>query len=124
MRSDIEDLLARLEAASEGGRALDKAIGRIAGTYKPPDRGDPFGSSPPYTTSLDSAATLTDGKWWTAGPGKTREDEPLYGAAIYKPVIGEPQLIASGEHDATPALALCIAALKARAAGPPEAGDG
>jgi hypothetical protein len=69
-----------------------------------------------YTSALDAALTLVGDKWWMVGLGKTRDDEPLYGAAIYAPVVGEPQLIASGEHDASAALALCVAALKARKA--------
>ncbi len=115
----IDDLIGRLEAATEGSHELDGAIYR----YLHPKRCEQYADDreirhawtcPQWTTSLDAALTLVGDKWWTVGPGKTREAEPLYGAAIYEPIVGEPQLIASGETNANPALALCIAALKAR----------
>jgi len=46
------------------------------------------------------------------GKGRTRPDEPLYGAQI---LDGE-RAIAEAENDASPALALLCAALKARLA--------
>lgn len=68
-------------------------------------------SVPYYTTSLDAALTLMDpAHYWICGAGKTRPDEPLYGAQVMLNgvVIGE------GEHPTTAALALVIATLSAR----------
>lgn len=136
------DLITKLEAATEGSSGLDWEIYLTATEHgrweasqpaeqlilpwpewiknhpvemRLPNRYDQ--GLRPYTRSFDSALTLLpEGKWWLVGPGRTRADEPLYGAAIYEPVIGEPNLIAEGEHEASAALALCIACLRARQA--------
>lgn len=65
----------------------------------------------------DAALTLVpEGLFWHVACGKVRPDEPLGGAQVVVPnsdeVIGEGEAI-------TPALALCIAALKARLAHKP-----
>lgn len=73
-----------------------------------------------YTASLDAAMTLVpEGCGWLAGYGQTHPDEPMGGALITRNArfvgYGENyDEIAVGEA-ATPALALCAAALRARA---------
>lgn len=99
--SMTSDLIERLERATAGNRELDKLIAEFVGHT--------FGV-PEYTTSIDAALTLVDGFW---AVGK-QEFEPF--ARILVPnehgdFIGQRNIEATG---ATPALALCIAALRAR----------
>jgi hypothetical protein len=69
-------------------------------------------SLPQYTGSIDAARqTVPDGIYWMVGLGKRSEAEPLGGAATFLP--GEDDPLTVGEH-AQPAIALCIAALRAR----------
>jgi hypothetical protein len=121
------DLIARLEAASEGSRELDEEIAHLAHTYQAPDRGDPYGSWPHYTTSLDAARELVpegmaadihigprgfynDATIWQPIKG---EDDQGRRTTSYKPF--EAKSVRDGRiYQNTPALALCIAALKAR----------
>ena len=73
---------------------------------------------PAYTRSLDDALTLLPaGTWWLMGAGQCRPDEPLYGAAVQRAVWLDdgPDPLGEGEHAANPALALCLACLRARA---------
>jgi hypothetical protein len=113
------DLIARLEAATEGSRELDIAVGRAAGEEVDLERDqhgrplfrlarDAWGILPHYTTSLDAALTLVPeghlhwyvGRW------------PIgYRAEICRHHQTPPHIPMIG---ATPALALCIAALRAR----------
>ena len=121
--TDFADLIARLEAATGPDRALDAEIARdvcglvihewpdwIARTSAMHDF-PALWPTPFYTESVDAAMTLIpDGFWWTVGAGRTRPDEPLYGAFIYD---GD-DLVGSGETEVSAAIALCVAALKAR----------
>jgi len=69
--------------------------------------------APHYTTSFDAALTLVpQGYYWHAGEGKTRDEEPLGAASIIAP--GTLRTISEAEHPSV-IVALCIAALKARA---------
>jgi hypothetical protein len=91
-----EDLITRLEAASEGSGRLDEHIWFEIHPHSQPDK------YPAYTTSLDAAATLVPEvvAGWAVGIDHGR------------PVASVGSLrIANGE---TLALALCIACLKAR----------
>lgn len=83
-----------------------------------PDEEHPHAASPRFTSSVDDALDLVPvGKWYLAGKGKTREDEPLYGAQILGgEILERDTVIAEGEHDAHQALAICIAAIRARVA--------
>lgn len=123
----MNDLIAKLEAATEGSRELDLRISyeinppRYAITAEPVEL-DVWlaeGGARSYTTSLDAALTLVPEGWrWTvANPGY---DKGVYQggralADLHHPLSsgGGPNAKAFG---ATPALALCIAALRARAA--------
>lgn len=124
----LDELIARLEAASEGSRELDALIhaavvnppvmvdggswkGDVPAAYEPmsmvigrlpgKDLAELTGC-PRYTTSLDAAMGLVpEGHGWTASN---------YGGAFVHPIDhGPPE---HGRHK-SPALALCIAALKA-----------
>jgi hypothetical protein len=69
--------------------------------------------APEFTSDLDAATTLMPGKlYWILDKGRTRPDEPLYGARAFRP--GEDVPIGEAETN-TGAAALCAAALRARA---------
>lgn len=72
---------------------------------------------PCYTTSLDAAVTLVPpNTYWMIGKGKESADEPLYGAIIETALLSRRVELGVGESDKHEALALCAAALRARAA--------
>ena len=101
--TDLETLIARLEAATEGSRELDGEIysamsGKATGLNNADD----------YTTSIDAALTLVpEGYDWDVGRLNGR-----YIADVSRKVSEEGWL---NQHARGPssALALCIAALKA-----------
>lgn len=117
--TDIQNLIAHLEAASEGSRELDAAIWEIE-PCEPPDcnlrtkaiaivrlkAGGDDAECPAYTTSLDAALTLVPEGW-------------LWDIASTGCVWGMPehslddQIVISGISN--PKIAVCILALKARA---------
>lgn len=113
--SDIAALIERLETATVGSRGFDYEIHCAIG-WRDCDQGgwirgtDCTGQGwPDYTTSLDAALTLVpDGKRWQAG-WSPRVLKNECGFAIIEYRDGK-----TAEQAATPALALCIAALKAR----------
>ena len=104
--SALSDIIARLEAG-ESGRGLDLMIWNATN----PDfawRGEARNGLPKYTTSLDAAVTLVPEGWfWQA----TRK-------FIFEGVVWSPEREGAfyGHVQTGPALALCIAALKARLA--------
>lgn len=110
----MTDLITALESAKEGSTALDFEIQQfiegwrnIGGGYREwPDgrreRYDYIRPAPAFTTSLDAALTLVDGDRWTVYSGPARA------------VVG----FRDGANGATPALALCIACLRARSQSP------
>jgi hypothetical protein len=104
----LTELIAKLEAAVAADRNLDREIYTIIFPH-----GEPYPHEPArFTSSLDAALTLIpEGLYWLVGAGKVEPDEPLYGAQILRTAA---DVIADGQHDATAALALAIAALKAR----------
>ncbi len=114
--SDIDDLIARLNAATEGSHELDAAI------YLAINEAWPVANPPRYTTSLDAALTLVpEGMFWNVGNAK------LMGAG-FQVTVGEParglkigrKWYAHELHPIngpkTAPLAVCIAALRARQA--------
>ncbi len=121
--ADLSAVIAELEGAAAGSRKLDEAIGKSQG-YR---EGVNIGMSPRYTTSLDAALTLVPEGWCLFG---LRQGDPTLSKsnpdnrcwASIKPhqqnddgwVIG-----VQGSPAETPALALCIAALKARSVSTP-----
>ncbi len=124
----MDDLIARLEVASEGSTELSAEIARdIFGIefHKWPfwTKATSYDGIPgsavvpvtPYTTSLDAALTLVpEGwKWRLDGVGSPRYYEAdLWGSSILPE--RKQEYISSG--GSTPALALCSAALRARTA--------
>lgn len=116
--TNLSDLIQELESANVGSRELDAKIATIKlpalATYEQdPVRGPGHWISsdgarwwaPSYTTSLDDALlTVPDGMLWRAGS---------LGAGVGNP--GVKGRWWEFEHD-EPALALCVAALKAREA--------
>lgn len=140
----MKSLIARLERATGPDRELDLAVAvavNYAGMFNP-DYGwqwslwgdeiegicdgrrvvlDPAQFCPPFSASIDAALTLVPEGWtWQIS---NRAPKPLAGRAyIHNGELHFASLYAGrnpkyrGEEDtaATPALALCIAALKAR----------
>jgi hypothetical protein len=126
--SALRGLIERLEAAQEGSRELDGRIQAAISWGSRPEAVIEFSSwggfvvrigdsrcldeaRGTYTTSLDAALTLVpEGAWWHV-------------QCLPNPHIADRRVSASvttyrlheWHHGATPALALCIAALKARA---------
>lgn len=112
------DLMARLEAAVEGSRELDEAIADALGWmrggefwWKPPG-GDYRMGAPGFTQSLDAALTLVPDGY----------SPNISGPVLHRPVWGcDMRLLRTnsfpdglGRSAPTPALAVCISALKAQ----------
>ena len=101
----MADLLTRLEDAKEGSRELDAEIGQFACD---PYAGAEYYCSPPYTASLDAITGLIEREL----PGVEWDITNVYGmnrAAVGLNIDDGPEF---GEG-ANPALALCIAFVKA-----------
>lgn len=110
----LADLIARLEAATGPSRELDEAISVwLHNAANPGGRVVLWVAMPrPYTSSLDAAVTLVpEGHWWSAGACQ-RENH-----ATVAPEGVDDDRSHEG-YGATVALALVIAALKARSATP------
>lgn len=98
----MTDLIERLSKATEGSRDLDTLVWEVA---RPEDAGSLLLRAPAYTTSIDSALTLVpDGSYAKLQFGR---DHKKAWAWVE---MAETESVARS----TPALALCIAALKAR----------
>ena len=98
-------LIERLEAAESGSRELDKEVGLAAFPNK-----DNNVIMRPYTTSLDAALTLVpEGLYGKIGFAPNRANARIWLAS--KPAVNASIKVPQ------PALALCIAALRAREAG-------
>lgn len=110
--SDIKGLIARLEIADRPDARLDRAIALAVDTFQPPDRGSPVGNWLAYTASVDAALTLVTPLCWARVQTATRDAIPMAW------VTNEKDEHCYEGYGATPAVALCIAALKARAALP------
>ena len=108
---ELQALIARLERATGPDRELDNAIWALLGQPLPDD---PAGWPPLYTASLDAAMTLLpkgeDWAEWSIGFGF------IGGQARARIWIGDELSDGQKNVGATPAIALCIAALKARSA--------
>lgn len=76
-------------------------------------------TAPNFTRSVDDALTLLpEGHDWLIGKGQTRSDEPPFGVQVFPAGSGRmiemPPPLGEGEHPSL-AIAICIAALNARA---------
>lgn len=115
---ELETLIERLTKAEAGSDDLDLAIaewcfanGAIAGVNYDPQLWI-IRNGGEFTTSVDTALALVpEGMNYILGRGRTRSDEPLFGAQI----LHDQTVITEGETDAGLATAICIAALRARA---------
>ena len=112
----MTDLITELESAPEESRELDVAIARSLGrnTYGEDqevtlaDGNKTLEPIPHYTTSLDAAVTLVPEEWhWEITD---------IGTAWVGTHLTAQKVVKFAANAATPALALCIAALKARQA--------
>lgn len=126
-----DDLIARLERATEGSRELDAEVWREVSlpteyfgskiervTYSNGDvvidtedgfRHFDTHDIPRFTLSLDAALSLVPGGKWQ---WQIRQDPSSYRAGIVGGKI--PDMVIHRGQAPTPALALCIAALRAR----------
>ena len=118
-------LALRCEAASRADRELDADIHEAAGFHV--DRTCPITwhddeETPPYSRSIDAARTLVPDGMRTATVSEMEHDNKWQWRLGYK--YGTTRWGKGGidGYAATPALALCAAALKARAHG--QGGDG
>lgn len=106
----LDEVIKKLEAAPGPDRTLDEEIWRSHG-------GSPYSYTPTYTASIDAAIRLVPSGWdWQVY--SNAEDSPGNGF-----FIGPFALCEDLKHDArrgaggggaTPALALCVAALKSK----------
>ncbi len=114
---DLITLAERCEAASRADRAIDHDIALFVGAKA---SNGVLNIAPRYTASIDAALTLVPvGMGWTAGWGQVLPNEPMGGAIVVRNArfIGYDanyDAVAFGEAT-TPALALCAAAIRARA---------
>ena len=101
----MSDLITRLEAATGPSFTLEQEILRAvnpnASMLSVPNN---------YTSSLDAALTLVPEGWRWHSYYWPRKDEPK----IMSLVTNEPHVGIAHGKAATPALAICIAALRAR----------
>lgn len=111
------DLIAKLETAEGPSRELDFAIAAAVGW---PDAPYSKQHARRYTESTDAALTLVPEGWqWKVGFQKTLAEKATPIAMVYAPdKTGAFDERLRAYVAATPALALCIAALKAREAHP------
>ena len=105
----MTDLIARLEAATEGSRELDMEIfWRVFPEY---ERGkDPIWHCLHYTTSIDAALTLVLRDWRVEHLGESVLNWNMWECELHN----RNEDAAIQGDAATPALALCITALRAR----------
>lgn len=103
-REGLVELAGRCEQVSGPDRALDCLIGDAIGART---RNGVINVSATYTASLDAAMTLVPEGLWAEGSLSSPGQLEVHGPCTYDP-LGK-------GWAATPALALCAAALKARA---------
>lgn len=117
------ELIERLEAATGPDPLLDAAIGEHLGLTPASFRfkdGDQVSMWPNFTGSVDAAMTLVPAGWWVQHIGQNLKG---WGVRIETQGCSIPNSMAIPRL-ATPALALCIAALKAGEAHPSSDGGG
>jgi hypothetical protein len=130
--TDIADLIARLEAATEGSHELDgrvycgvnglvfRSVSSRGFHFEPDAHGTHTHVTPtPFTRSIDAALTLVpEGWYWSINTSATADAAAA--SCFFASVRGRAAKGRDPEgfcrHGATPALALCVAALKARSA--------
>lgn len=108
----MDHLIKRLENASGPDGELDEAIAcAIAPAH--PKHGKPVGMlyAPAYTSSIDAAQTLVPPEGNCHGFDISPDEAEAY---VSRNNVKEGHWYESGYHPTSPAIALCIAALKAR----------
>lgn len=110
MTADLSALIARLEAAEVGGRELDRGIWF---SLEFNSHGEPS-HAPKYSTSLDAVLALAERVLPGCSPGMSQNVHSRdWFAWIGYAEDGEAKLHAQ-TFGTTPAIALCIAVLKAK----------
>lgn len=119
------ELAERCEAATGPDRELDELIAaELAGAvrevqhgvshYHRDGRWVSVGEIKPYTASLDAAMTLVP-EWCVWSTGDWKANGHCASASVWPPEDKRPEGFHGIAQAATPALALCVAALRARA---------
>lgn len=118
----MDDLIERLEKLDGPSREIDDEIAEWVGTSEPrmggpnPDGtqwADDWHAPLPYTRSVDAALTLVPDGWrWNTGSQNVGDEYDGPVSYCWKP---NPKVHVQTARAVNPALALCIAALKARA---------
>jgi hypothetical protein len=112
MASDLPALIARVEAATGPDREIDQAIAVYQkNANRPADKPRVIGvaNAWDYTASLDAAVSLVPSGWdWCISKG--------WGEAAIASLAPAEKVAEVTTEAATPALALCAAALRARQA--------
>lgn len=147
MQGDLSALIERVENATGPDRELDALIFRVL-DLKLPDQFLSMGiklswqadgsatvpvgdmqvryEPPHFTSSLDAALALVEeilpGTFWHVAKGRTRPDEPLFGAELVSPEHGGVNVAV--EHESSVALALILALLRALSARDQQDGGG
>lgn len=122
--SEIAGMIAKLERATGSDRELDQLIAELCAPTDDPrmaafESGDDYPRN--YTKSIDAALSLVpEGHFYVMARGKMKPTEPLYGAQVLRPTIGldPPEALGEGEHDHSQAIAIVLAALRARESTP------
>lgn len=113
MKESMRALIAKLEAATEGSRALDDEIARaVFGWAWTPEDGTNHIGVYNWTRSLDAALTLVSEEWFTLDVQQAAHVGYVWWWTLASMTT---ERTSHGESSA-PALSLCIAALKARMA--------
>jgi hypothetical protein len=110
MASDLPALIARVEAATGADYDIDREIWRAVD----PDAAEEYAAceTPAYTAGLDAAVALVPSGWgWSVGGWADDGFTNAIAVVSERRKFMRPQV-----HAATPALALCLAALRARQA--------
>jgi hypothetical protein len=110
----LDDMISRLEAATEGSRELDRLLHNTLRDPDDPITADDVAADPrlesvirAFTSSLDAAMTLVPEGWaWVVSKNGT--------ATVTTEATDATRYRRESGHATWPALALCIAALKAR----------
>lgn len=114
---NLSEIIEALEKAEGPSRDIDADIAIATGKVASRDYWSidylKAGIVSEYTASVDAALALAErlipGVWYHIAKGKTRVDEPLYGAAM---MLGD-EPIGQGEHETSQAIAIVLATLKA-----------
>ena len=107
----MEDLIKRLEAAEFGGFGFDSEVFIALNLTQPRLDGLASTTHPPITTSLDAALALAE-RLYPEGRLMVERTHEGRGWAMLQP--GEYAKIRAMTDGGTPALALCIAILRAK----------